>query len=168
MFTLSMRHESNPEGSRILIRQDLPEQEHLNLAIQRVSALGRVDVGGLLGFDAHPESLEDVSGKCQLHRLRDKPRIESQDEQDGAYYYRPLWKDKWSKIKQRRHGGGTTEDGHENEAAATLIGSRAATLSGSRGSSSNLMCKCPATGGPLAEGVVIEEAATMFAAASWD
>jgi len=163
MFTLSMRHVSNHQGSRILIRQDLPEQEHLNLAVQQVSALGRVDVGGLLGFDAHPENLEYVSGKCQYHRLRNKPRIESQDEQDGAYYYRPLWKDRWSKIKQRRNGGATTENAPDNEAAATLAG-----LDRSGESSSSLMCKCPVTGGPFAEGVVIDEPAAMFAAASWD
>jgi hypothetical protein len=163
MFTLSMRHEfGNPQGSKILIRQDLPEQEHLNLAVQRVSALGRVDVGGLLGFDSHPQNLEYVSGKCQHHRLRNKLRVESQDEQDGAYYYRPLWKDRWSKIKQRRHGGATAEDAHDNEAAATLVGSREAS------SSSSLLCKCPVTGDPFAEGVVIEEPAARFAAASWD
>ncbi|CAK0890747.1 unnamed protein product [Prorocentrum cordatum] len=153
MFTLSVQGRKAPSPAKILIRQDLPEQEHLNLAVQRVSALGRVDVGGLLGFDAHPASLEYVSGKCQHHRATEKYSVESQEDND--YYYRPLWKQRWQDIKQKRKLGE-----HDNEAAATLIGGS--------GSSSSLVCKCPTTGGPRAEGVIVEEPAALFAEASWD
>merc|ERR1719221_2019494 len=52
------------EPTKFVIRQDLPRQEHLNLAVRRLSSLGRADVGGLLGFDTHPESLEDVTPEC--------------------------------------------------------------------------------------------------------
>jgi hypothetical protein len=159
MFTLSLQNQKFPSPAKIVIRQDLPEQEHLNLAVQRVSALGRMDVGGLLGFDAHPASLEYVSGMCEHHRATEKYQVESQE--DNGYYYRPLWKQRWEEIKeQKRKLEAKGEGARDNEAAATLIRER--------DSGSNLMCKCPTTGGPFAEGVVVEEPAALFAEASWD
>jgi hypothetical protein len=156
MFTLHVRDTRNPQGARIVIRQDLPEQEHLNLAVQHVSALGRADVGGLLGFDAHPESLEYVSGKCHHYRAVNKLRVESQEDQDNGYYFQPLWKDRWNQIKQKRKA----EREGDNQAAASLV------REGNAGAS--LMCKCPAAGGPFAEGIVVEQPAALFGAASWD
>ncbi|CAK0852143.1 unnamed protein product [Prorocentrum cordatum] len=147
-----------PSPAKIVIRQDLPEQEHLNLAVQRVSALGRMDVGGLLGFDAHPASLEYVSGRCEHHRATEKYSVESQE--DNGYYYTPVWKQRWQEMKKKRKLDATDEDARDNDAAATLIDSM--------GSSSNLVCKCPTAGGPWAEGIVIEEPTALFAEASWD
>ncbi|CAK0854592.1 unnamed protein product, partial [Prorocentrum cordatum] len=162
MFTLSLRHKKSPTGAKITIRQDLPEQEHLNVAVRQLSQLGRVDVGGLLGFDAHPESLERPSAACVHHRATARYRIESQDDADHGYYFRPAWKDRWDKART----GGRSRD---NEAAASLMGR----FDGKSGLGlDNKMCKCPsaphgsATGS--IEGVLVEEASFMFGKASWD
>merc|ERR1719262_792504 len=126
MFTVSLRNRRSSLGAKITVRQDLPEQEHLNVAVRQLSQLGRVDVGGLLGFDAHPESLERPSAACVHHRATARYRIESQDDADHGYYFRPAWKDRWDKART----GGRSQD---NEAAASLMGK----FDGSK------MCKCP-------------------------
>ncbi|CAK0848751.1 unnamed protein product [Prorocentrum cordatum] len=140
------------------MRQDLPMQEHLNLAV-RHSALGRHDVGGLLGFDAHPESLKAVTPECQRHR-------DGLDEKRGPRT-RPAWKTRWEKIKEQRGQAHAADDGaRDNEAAASLF-TRA------------MMCVC-ATGdrfdghaegrsdGEEAEGVVAELQTARLAQATWD
>ncbi|CAK0819046.1 unnamed protein product [Prorocentrum cordatum] len=111
------------DSAMIVVRQDLPVQEHLNLAVRRLSALGRADIGGLLGFDAHAESLEDVTPECQHHR-------DGLDKKAGPKTL-PGWKIKWQKIKEQRAGsrtpGGSIND---NEAGASLV-------------SRDTMCVCP-------------------------
>ncbi|CAK0897319.1 unnamed protein product [Prorocentrum cordatum] len=160
MFTLSLRNKKSPTGAKITLRQDLPEQQHLNVAVRQLSQLGRVDVGGLLGFDAHPESLERPSAACVHHRATARYRIESQDDADHGYYFRPAWKDRWDKAR----AGGRSRD---NEAAASLVG-----RFNGEGGLDNMMCKCPsdphgdATGS--IEGVLVGEASFMFAKASWE
>merc|ERR1719162_2556808 len=111
-----------------VMRQDLPRQEHLNLAMRRLSALGRADVGGLLGFDPHPESLEDVTPACQRHR-------DGLDKDMGPHS-KPAWKTRWEKIKAQRR---KYDKDDENEAVASLIGSR------------DMMCVCPNADAGLAE-----------------
>jgi hypothetical protein len=159
MFTASLRNKKSLVGAKITMRQDLPEQEHLNVAVRQLSQLGRVDVGGLLGFDAHPESLERPSAACSHHRATARYRIESQDEADHGYYFRPAWKDRWDKV--RKAGP------QDNEAAASLV--RKFDDSDVLGGK---MCKCPSEDGELSsgsiEGVLVEEASFIFAEASWE
>ncbi|CAK0864733.1 unnamed protein product [Prorocentrum cordatum] len=163
MFTLSLRNKKSPTGAKITLRQDLPEQEHLNVAVRQLSQLGRVDVGGLLGFDAHAESLERPSAACVHHRATARYRIESQDEAEHGYYFKPAWKDRWDKIR----AAGRPAD---NEAAASLVGkfddNDPGDVLGGR------MCKCPSEDGGLpggsVEGVLVEEASFVFAEASWE
>jgi hypothetical protein len=101
------------ESAKFVMRQDLPMQEHLNLAVRQVSALGREDVGGLLGFDPHPESLEEVTPECQRHR-------DGLDGQRGPRT-KPAWKTRWEKIKDQRSQAHSSDDGmNDNEAAASL------------------------------------------------
>ncbi|CAK0846607.1 unnamed protein product [Prorocentrum cordatum] len=163
MVTLSLRNKKSPIGAKITVRQDLPEQEHLNVAVRQLSQLGRVDVGGLLGFDAHPESLERPSAACVHHRATARYRIESQDDVDHGYYFRPAWKDRWDKART----GGRSRD---NEAAASLMGR----YDGKSGLGlDNKMCKCPSAphGGSATgsiEGVLVEEASFIFGKASWE
>jgi hypothetical protein len=171
------------ETARIVVRQDLPGQEHLDLAVRRLSALGRADIGGLLGFDTHPESLEDITPECQRHR-------DGLDGQRGPRFSKPVWKTRWEKIKERRHqpgsdaangggqlqlpppgayDGGRTMDG--NEAASSLAGR-------------DLMCVCPhedtsvgladdetsglAHRGDKVEGVIADFQTGRLAEATWD
>jgi len=161
MFTLALRNIRSPNGAKITIRQDLPGQEHLNVAVRQLSQLGRVDVGGLLGFDAHPESLERPSAACVHHRATARYRIESQDDADHGYYFKPSWKDRWDKART----GGRSRD---NEAAASLMGrfDDNDVLGGQ-------MCKCPSeplegSTGALIEGVLVDEASFVFAEATWE
>jgi hypothetical protein len=158
MFTLSLRNSRSSTAAKITVRQDLPEQEHLNVAVRQLSQLGRVDVGGLLGFDAHPESLERPSAACVHHRATARYRIESQDDEDHGYYFRPAWKDRWDKART----GGRSQD---NEAAASLMGK----FGGSDALGSKT-CKCPSGDGNSGsiEGVIVEEASFLFAEASWE
>ncbi|CAK0840680.1 unnamed protein product [Prorocentrum cordatum] len=113
------------EPARVLVRQDLPRQEHLNVAVRRLSSLGREDVGGLLGFDPHPESLEDVTPECQRHR-------DGLDSARGPRSQRG-WKARWEKIKARRSEafapGGAAGDG---DATAQLVSN-----------GREAMCVCP-------------------------
>lgn len=124
------------EPTKFVIRQDLPRQEHLNLAVRRLSSLGRADVGGLLGFDAHPESLEDVTPECQRHR-------DGLDRETGPRHNKPGWKARWEKIKEARV---KPQDAmNDNEAAASLA-------------DRDMMCVCAddtSTGG-LGENVYVE------------
>jgi hypothetical protein len=145
------------EPAVFIARQDLPRQEHLNLAVRRLSQLGRVDVGGLLGFDPHPVSLEDVTPECQRHR--------SGLDQARGPRSQMGWKTRWEKIRRLRRifdesydsDGGEAYDRDDNEAVASLIGPRAydrgdneavASLIGHR--ARNMMCVCsiedPSTG----------------------
>jgi len=161
MFTLALRNIRSPNAAKITIRQDLPGQEHLNVAVRQLSQLGRVDVGGLLGFDAHPESLERPSAACVHHRATARYRIESQDDADHGYYFKPSWKDRWDKART----GGRSRD---NEAAASLMGrfDDNDVLGGQ-------MCKCPSESlegstGAFIEGVLVDEASFVFAEATWE
>jgi len=161
MFTLALRNSHSPNGAKVTIRQDLPEQEHLNVAVRQLSQLGRVDVGGLLGFDAHPESLERPSAACVHHRATARYRIESQDDADQGYYFKPSWKDRWDKAR----AGGRPQD---NEAAANLIG-----RFDGNDAVGGQMCKCPigsvdGSAAGLSEGVLVDEASFVFAEASWE
>jgi len=168
MFTLTLRHRKSTHGAKITIRQDLPGQEHFNVAMKHLAALGRVDVGGLLGFDAHPANLERVTAACAHHRAIAHPRIESQDEQGRGYYFRPAWKDRWDKVRK----GGQPQD---NEAAAGFRIARRdsdtdADDDADDGALGGRMCKCPSddhSSGAI-EGVLVEQASFLFAEASWE
>jgi hypothetical protein len=153
------------ESAMFVVRQDLPGQEHLNLAVRRLNALGRLDVGGLLGFDPHPESLESVTPECQRHR-------DGLDSGKGGPRFRQDWKTRWEKVRKQREQaytpGGSTED---NEAAASLA-------------TRDKMCVCPvedtSTGlaegenvdglysGGRAEGVLADFQIARLAEATWD
>jgi len=155
MFTLSLKNMHSGTSSKITIRQDLPEQEHLNVAVKQLSQLGRVDVGGLLGFDTHPESLERPSAACAHHKATARYRIESQDTLDHGYYFRPAWKDRWDKAR----GKDSTND---NEAVtASLVGT---------GREGGTMCKCSSDDSDAGSlgGVLVEEASFVYAEASWE
>jgi len=125
------------DPTKFVIRQDLPRQEHLNLAVRRLSSLGRADVGGLLGFDEHPESLEDVTPECQRHR-------DGLDQQGGPQFSKPNWKIRWEKIKEKREQAHHGEEMNDNEAAASLV-------------NRDMMCVCPVeTSTGLGENVYVE------------
>jgi len=125
------------EPTKFIIRQDLPRQEHLNLAVRRLSSLGRADVGGLLGFDEHPESLEDVTPECQRHR-------DGLDRETGPRHNKPDWKVRWEKIREQRMQPHHTDSLNDNEAAASLA-------------NRDMMCVCPSdTSGDLADNVYVE------------
>jgi hypothetical protein len=165
MFTLTLRNKKSQHGAKITVRQDLPAQEHFNVAMKHLATLGRVDVGGLLGFDAHPASLERVTAACAHHRAT-HPRIESMDDQDRGYYFRPAWKDRWDKIRK----GSRPQD---NEAAAGFrIAKRDSDNDNDAdyGALEGKMCKCPSEGHSFdaIEGVVVEDASLLFAEASWE
>ncbi|CAK0793132.1 unnamed protein product [Prorocentrum cordatum] len=120
---IMIQNKLSEDSAMIVVRQDLPVQEHLNLAVRRLSALGRADIGGLLGFDAHAESLEDVTPECQRHR-------DGLDKKAGPKTL-PGWKIRWQKIKEQRASnpapGGPISD---NEAGASLV-------------NRDMMCVCP-------------------------
>ncbi|CAK0900945.1 unnamed protein product, partial [Prorocentrum cordatum] len=100
-------------ATQIVMRQDLPMQEHLNLAVRHLSSLARMDIGGLLGFDPHPESLEDVTSECQRHR-------DGLDRERGPRS-KKAWKVRWEKVKARRgHAQAPGGRMNDNEAAASL------------------------------------------------
>jgi len=178
MFQVDIRNLHGKEAAKMIFRQDLPDQEHLNLAVRRISALGRMDVGGLIGFDSHARSLETPSADCNHYRAVNKAhRIASQDEKEG-YTYRPLWKERWDKIRhdrQMKHSGHNHGDNSEdNEAAASLfstdVGNRAENMFSTM--TDNRMCKCPAEDNPSAafqeNGVIVEATIGKWGDASWD
>jgi hypothetical protein len=156
-------------AAEIKLRQDLPGQEHLNVAVRHLGALGRADIGGLLGFDSHPTSLEDITPECQRHR----------DGLDGKKGPRPraTWKTRWEKLKQQR---AQADDMKDNEAASSLI------ITGRDSAEStdtdSKMCVCPSQelidradeGDDMsiaayeAEGVVADFQIGRLAEASWD
>jgi hypothetical protein len=151
------------EPTKFVIRQDLPRQEHLNLAVRRLSSLGRADVGGLLGFDTHPESLEDVTPECQRHR-------DGLDQETGPRHSKPGWKARWEKIKEQRKQPRHIESMNDNEAAASLA-------------DRDMMCVCPddtstglgenvyiegLVGGDNIGGVLVEFQTGRLAEATWD
>jgi hypothetical protein len=148
------------ESAKVIMRQDLPLQEHLNLAVRQIGALGRVDVGGLLGFDPHPASLESVSPECQRHR-------DGLDDRRGTRF-RPGWKTRWEKIREQRGQA----HGDDNEAAANLNDNEAAASLADR----DLMCVCPSedalseglAGGEDTEGVLADFQTARLAEATWD
>jgi len=155
------------ESAQVIMRQDLPMQEHLNLAVRHIAALGRSDVGGLLGFDPHPESLEAVTPECERHR--------GGLDRAGGPRSRPGWRARWEKIKARRGQAPAPEEGtgDDNEAAAALFTA-----------GREAMCVCPGegplagseqgehaqslVGGRSARGVVVEHQTGRLAEASWD
>jgi hypothetical protein len=158
------RKRSNVSATIITVRQDLPGQEHLDLVVRRVSALGRYDVGGLLGFDAHPDELEEVTPECERHR-------EGLDGRKGPRFARPGWKARWEKIREGRRpprppGSAALED----EVAASLR-------------SDAMMCVCPTEAASASitedeywgraiagevEGVVARFQVGRLAEATWD
>jgi len=154
---IQVKSRKSIEPTKFVIRQDLPRQEHLNLAVRRLSSLGRADVGGLLGFDEHPESLEDVTPECQRHR-------DGLDREFGPRT-KPAWRARWEKIKEQR----TQARNHDDEVAASLA-------------DRDMMCVCPgdtATGldgevyvegliGGEGTGVLVEFQTGRLAEATWD
>jgi len=151
---VQIRRRQYNQSTTLVMRQDLPMQEHLNLAVRQLSALGRVDIGGLLGFDAHPASLEDVTPECQRHR-------DGLDTPQGPHT-KPAWKTRWEKIKeQRSHAQTADESKSDNVAAASLV-TRA------------MMCVCAASSaeGPVsdgdADGVLADFQTGRLAEATWD
>jgi len=183
-FTLILQDTRNTAAAKVEIRQDLPGQEHLNLAIKHLSALGRLDVGGLLGFDKHPENLEYASAECNHHRATTGTRIESQENNPDYYYTMPPWKRRWEKIRRQNQKQSeasveevsTVPTTTENDAAASLIkGNKKSKdhdvdvdVDSEHDSDSSLMCKCASAGGPFDEGVLVRKQAATFASASWD
>jgi len=168
MFQFDVRYPHTSDSAKFIFRQDLPDQEHLNLAVRRISALGRMDIGGLIGFDTHARSLEAPSKECNQYRAQNLHRVMSQDERDG-YTYRPLWKERWDQIRHNRdmkHAGHNVGDNsQDNEAAASLfkVDTKA----------DNLMCKCPAPEDPTGEfqdGVIVDGDAmtASWGIISWD
>jgi hypothetical protein len=168
---LREQQEYRHASTSIVMRQDLPRQEHLNLAVRHLSWLGHSDIGGLLGFDPHPESLEDVTPECQRHR-------DGLDREWGPRS-KKAWKARWDKIKERRGqahaSGGRMND---NEASASLSESLI-------GRERDMMCVCSDGGpkeGPLTEdtyfgsliggmstqGVLVDAQTGRLAEASWD
>jgi len=163
-FTVHIQTISNKsdESAMIVVRQDLPEQEHLNVAVRRLGALGRADIGGLLGFDPHPESLEEVTPECHRHR-------DGLDGQSGPQT-KPFWKTRWEKVRARR---ALDRPMNNNEAGAALIREQQ-----ERG----LMCVCPdqdsmgLAGEEFSErlvvsdieGVVVDFQIGKLAEATWD
>jgi len=153
---IQLQRKGNKDSAMLVMRQDLPGQEHLNLALRRISALARADVGGLLGFDKHPESLESVSPACQRHR-------DGLDDKRGTRF-KPGWKTRWERVREQReqphpHGGSTGDI-----AAAASLTAR------------DMMCVCPsedalaeglASGGD-AEGVIADFQTARLAEATWD
>jgi len=144
------------QSTKLVMRQDLPMQEHLNLAVRQLSALGRSDIGGLLGFDPHPESLEEVTPECQRHR-------DGLDRPQGPHV-KPAWKTRWERIKEQRSRAAPPDGAmNDNEAAASLLGGR------------GMMCVCaeraheegPASDGDV-EGVLAEFQTGRLAEATWD
>jgi len=111
---VTMQSRGGRDSAMIVVRQDLPMQEHLNLAVRRLSALGRADIGGLLGFDAHAASLEDVTPECQRHR-------DGLDTKKGPHST-PGWKIRWQRIKEQRASKSVTGGSmNDNEAAAGFM-----------------------------------------------
>merc|ERR1719188_2421574 len=89
-----------------------------------------MDIGGLLDFDPHAESLEEVTAECQRHR----------DGLDGKRGPKkiPKWRTQWQKIKQQRaakHFPLPGGDMNDNEAAAQLLGDQ-------KEAASSEMCRC--------------------------
>jgi hypothetical protein len=155
---IQVKNRLSKEPTKLVIRQDLPRQEHLNLAVRRLSSLGRADVGGLLGFDAHPESLEDVTPECQRHR-------DGLDREFGPRT-KPAWRVRWEKIKEQRKQARN----HDDEVAASLA-------------ERDMMCVCPddtatgldgdvyvegLVGGKDTGGVLVEFQTGRLAEATWD
>merc|ERR1740120_619866 len=155
---IQVKNRLSKEPTKLVIRQDLPRQEHLNLAVRRLSSLGRADVGGLLGFDAHPESLEDVTPECQRHR--------DGLDRDLGPHAKPAWKARWERIKEQRKQARN----HDNGAAASLA-------------DRDMMCVCPddtatgldgdvyvegLVGGEGNGGVLVEFQTGRLAEATWD
>jgi hypothetical protein len=161
---IMIQNKLNEDSAMVVVRQDIPVQEHLNLAVRRLNALGRADIGGLLGFDAHAESLEDVSPECQRHR-------DGLDKKKGPHST-PGWKIRWQRIREQRPKkllpGGPMDD---NAAGASFIKLN-----------KEMMCVCPSedprglaedehaadrVGGDR-EGVLAEFQNGRFAEATWD
>lgn len=147
-FTAQMMQKQNDVSATIVIRQDMG-QEHLNVAVRRLNALGRMDIGGLLGFDAHPESLEDITPECRRHRDRSAGK--------NGPVSRPSWKTRWAKIREQRDRSfDPDESASDADASANLIGK---------------MCVCPSQVSmePGAdEGFVADFQTGKLAEAVWD
>mmetsp|Transcript_126012 Transcript_126012/g.342123 ORF Transcript_126012/g.342123 Transcript_126012/m.342123 type:complete len:690 (+) Transcript_126012:124-2193(+) len=187
-FQFNLRDKRNTEAAKIVIRQDLPGQEHLNMAIRRLSVLGRADVGGLLGFDGHSEELEHVTKDCAQWRLENHYDVQAIPERDVDTTSWPRWKWKWQKIREERKlkaaqeaAGMPRGDGMpDNEAGASLqskdIDERDVFEDAYEDRDSledqyaeaGLACMCPADLTVYSEGVLTERMSALFAEATWD
>merc|ERR1719442_280860 len=114
-FQFNLRDKRNREAAKIVIRQDLPGQEHLNMAVRRLSVLGRADVGGLLGFDKHPESLERGTASCNHWRAQHHYDIAAIPEK-----WKPGCDDRRHKAAQEAAGMPSGDAMADNEAGASL------------------------------------------------
>jgi hypothetical protein len=170
------------EPTRFIVRQDLPQQEHLNLAVRKLSSLGHTDVGGLLGFDAHPESLEDVTQECMRH-------MNGLDHDRGPKHP-AAWKVRWQKIREQREEAAAragVDKMNDNEGAASLEARGGGEKVKDNDDDVDMMCVCPdedpseesdtglggevyaeLIGGRSTHGVLVEAQTGRFAEATWD
>jgi len=187
-FQFNLRDKRNSDAAKVVIRQDLPAQEHLNMAVRRLSVLGRADVGGLLGFDGHSEELEHVTKDCAQWRLENHYDVQAIPERDVDTTSWPRWKWKWQKIREERKlkaaqeaAGMPRGDGMpDNEAGASLqskdIDERDVFEDAYEDRDSledqyaeaGLACMCPADLTVYSEGVLTERMSALFAEATWD
>jgi len=182
-FQFNVRNKKNKEGAKIIVRQDLPTQEHLNVAVRRLSTLGRVDVGGLLGFDDHPESLERVTAQCNQWRSANHYEIRAMPDMESRSASMPRWKQKWQQVREeRRQKAAAAEAGYpssdatkDNEAGASLHSrdikddrdDEFSTME-EKYAEAGLMCACPADPTEYSDGVLTEAMTALFADATWD
>jgi hypothetical protein len=187
-FQFNLKDKRNSDAAKVVVRQDLPGQEHLNMAVRRLSVLGRADVGGLLGFDSHSSELERVTKECAQWRSENHFDIQALPDRDAETTSWPRWKRKWQKIREeRKHkaaqeaagmpGGDAMKD---NEAGASLqsrdIDDRDVyeDVYEDRDSledqyaEAGLACMCPADSTVFSEGVLTERMSALFAEATWD
>jgi len=123
-FQFNLRDKRNTEAAKIVIRQDLPGQEHLNMAIRRLSVLGRADVGGLLGFDKHPESLERGTAACNhwrsQHHYEVAVKPEPWKQQTASEKWKQISDERSHKAAQEAAGMPRGDAMTDNEAGASL------------------------------------------------
>jgi len=190
-FQLNFRDKRNKEAAKIVIRQDLPGQEHLNMAIRRLSVLGRADVGGLLGFDKHPQYLERGTAACNHWRSQHHYDVAVKPEpwkhQTESEKWKQISDDRKQKAAQEAAGMPSGDAMTDNEAGASLesrdIDDRDVfddrdvddkkrmkrTSLEEQYAQAGLSCSCPADYTVYSEGVLTEVMSPgMWAEATWD
>mmetsp|Transcript_89019 Transcript_89019/g.241453 ORF Transcript_89019/g.241453 Transcript_89019/m.241453 type:complete len:651 (-) Transcript_89019:187-2139(-) len=129
-FEIRVRDTRSKEATKVIIRQDLAYQQHLSVAVRRLSALGREDIGGLIGLDERPASLAEVAPECRRHRS-------GLDGRRGPRATAP-WQTRWTKVKEERGNQAGPAD-IDPEAKQRDAESR---ISSGGGEGGELMCVC--------------------------